>query len=252
MPDTRSTPTPQTVRNRLLRLLPLADLERLLPRLEPVELSLKSVLLEPGAAIESVHFVETGTVSIIAMLDDGTRVEVGLVGPEGLVGISLLLGAPIAPLEGMVQVSGTALRLPAAAFRATLAEMPALLGVLLRYVDAFHVQVSQTAACNGRHQIEQRLARWLLMTHDRVESDSFQMTQEFMSTMLGVQRPGVTLAIGALQRAGLVQHDKGSVRVLNRPGLEAASCECYGTVQQRFDWLWAQSWTSARGRSPPH
>jgi CRP-like cAMP-binding protein len=154
-----------------------------------------------------------------------------------MVGISLLLGAPTSALEGLVQVDGTALRLPAAAFRAALSEMPALLGLLLRYVDAFHVQVSQTVACNGRHQIEQRLARWLLMTHDRVEGDSFTMTQEFMSAMLGVQRPGVTLAIGALQRAGLVQHDKGSARVLDRPGLEAASCECYGIVRQRFDWL---------------
>lgn len=134
-------------------------------------------------------------------------------------------------------MGGTALRLPAAAFRAALAEMPALLGPLLRYVDAFHFQVAQSAACNGRHPIEQRLARWLLITHDRVEGDRFFMTQEFMSTMLGVRRPGVTLAIGTLQRAGLVQHDRGSAQVLNRRGLEAASCECYGIVQRRFDWL---------------
>ena len=130
-----------------------------------------------------------------------------------------------------------AMRMPAAAFRAALARMPAFLSLLLRYVDAFHVQVSHSAACNSRHHIEQRLARWLLMTHDRVAADSFHMTQEFMSTMLGVRRPGVTLAMGALQRAGLVQHDKGAARVLDRPDLEAASCECYGIVQQRFDWL---------------
>lgn len=230
-------PTPRTVRNRLLRLLPPGDLDRLWPRLEPVELSLKTVLLTPDAVVEAMHFVETGTVSMIAMLEDGAQVEVGLVGPEGVVGLPLLLGAPTSPLEGIVQVSGTALRLPAAGFRAALAEMPALLGLLLRYVDAFHVQVAQSAACNSRHQIEQRLARWLLMTHDRVESDRFFMTQEFMSTMLGVRRPGVTLAIGALQRAGLVRHSKGNVQVLDRPGLEAASCECYEAVQRRFDWL---------------
>ena len=241
MPGTRSRPTPETVRNRLLRLLPPADLERLCPQLEPVELAAKTVLLESGTTVGSVHFLETATVSMIAMLEDGVRIEVGLVGLEGLVGISLLLGAPTAPLEAMTQVSGTALRLPAAAFRAALVELPALLGLLLRYVDAFHVQVTQSAACNSRHQIEQRLARWLLMTHDRVKGDSFTMTQEFMSTMLGVRRPGVTLAIGALQRAGLVQHDRGSVRVLNRSGLEAVSCECYDIVRQRFDWLWAQS-----------
>ena len=237
MPNISSHPTPQTVRNRLLRLLPPAELERLWPRLEPVELVVRSVLLAPGAAVESVHFMETGTVSMIAMLEDGTQIEVGLVGPEGMAGLPLLLGAATSPLEGMVQVGGTALRLPAAGFRAALAEAPSLLGLLLRYVDAFHVQVAQTAACNNRHQIEQRLARWLLMTHDRVEGDSFTMTQEFMSAMLGVQRPGVTLAVGALQRAGLVRHDKGSMRVLDRPGLEAAACECYGIARRRFDWL---------------
>lgn len=238
MPAVSSGLTPRPVRNRLLRLLPPADLERLWPRLELVELSLKAVLLTPGAAVDSVHFVETGTVSMIATLGDGTQIEVGLVGPEGMTGLPLLLGASTSPLEGMVQVNGAALRLPAAAFRAALAEMPAFLALLLRYVDAFHFQVAQSAACNSRHQIEQRLARWLLMTHDRVEGDSFSMTQEFMSTMLGVQRPGVTLAIGALQRAGLVQHHRGNMRVLDRPGLEAAACECYETVRKRFDWLW--------------
>ena len=240
MPDISSRPTPQTVRNRLLRLLPPADLERLCPRLEPVGLTARSVLLLPGVPVESVHFVETGTVSMIAMMEDGTRIEVGLVGPEGMTGLSLLLGAPTSPLEGMVQVDGTALRLPAAAFRTALAETPALLGLLLRYVDAFHVQVAQSAACNGRHQIEQRLARWLLTTHDRVEGDTFLITQEFMSTMLGVRRPAVTLALGALQRAGLVRHSKGHAQVLDRPGLEAASCECYEIVRQRYAWLVAQ------------
>ena len=178
---------------------------------------------------------------MVAMMEDGAQIEVGLVGPEGMTGLPLLLGAPTSALEGLVQVGGTALRLPAAAFRAALAEVPSLLGLLLRYVDAFHVQVAQTAACNGRHQMEQRLARWLLMTHDRVADDSFHMRQEFMSTMLGVRRPAVTLAVGALQRAGLVRHDRGQMRVLDRPGLEAASCECYETVRQRFAWLMAQS-----------
>ena len=241
MPTSLSSLTPcQTVRNRLLRLLPPAELDRLWPRLEPVELPLKSVLLMPDVPVESLHFVEAGTVSMIAMLEDGMQIEVGLVGPEGLAGLPLLLGAGTSALEGMVQVRGTALRLPAAALRAALAEAPGLLPLLLRYVDAFHFQVAQSAACNGRHHIEQRLARWLLMTHDRVGGDSFFMTQEFMSTMLGVRRPGVTLAIGALQRAGLVGHEKSHVRMLDRPGLEAASCECYEFVRRRFDWLTAQ------------
>ena len=245
MPATSSRPTlhptSRTVRNRLLRLLPPAELERLWPRLEPVELPMRSVLLTPGATVEHVHFLETGTVSMIAMLEDGVQIEVGLVGSEGMAGLPLLLGVATSAREVMAQLDGTALRLPAAGFRAALAEAPSLQGLLLRYVDAFHVQVAQTAACNGRHRIEQRLARWLLMTHDRVEGDRFLMTQEFMSIMLGVRRPGVTLAIGALQRAGLVRHDKGWVRVLDRFGLEAASCECYGMVQRRFDWLMPQS-----------
>lgn len=237
MPGALSGPSPHTVRNRLLRLLPQADLERLWPRLEAVTLQVKSMLLTPETEVDSVHFVEVGTVSMLALLEEGIPIEVGLVGPEGMIGLPLLLGAPTSPLEGMVQVSGVALRLSAAAFRATLAETPALLALLLRYVDAFHVQVAQSAACNGRHHIEQRLARWLLMTHDRVEGDSFMITQEFMSTMLGVRRPGVTLAVGALQRAGVVRHDRGIAQVLDRPGLEAASCECYGVVRSRYDWL---------------
>jgi CRP-like cAMP-binding protein len=137
----------------------------------------------------------------------------------------------------MVQVEGHALRMPAVAFRSALAEIPSLMGVLLRYLDAVQAQIAQSAACNGRHPIEQRLARWLLTTLDRVEGDSFVMTQEFMSTMLGVRRPGVTLAIGALQRAGLVRHERGTMHVLDRTGLEAASCECHDLVKQRFAWL---------------
>ena len=237
MPSSFASPTLQTVQNLLLRALPPAELVQLWPRFERVELFVRHTLLVPDAAVGSVYFVESGTVSMITTLEDGARIEVGLVGPEGIVGLPVLLGAETSALEGMVQVDGAALRLSAACFRSALTDLPTLLGLLLRYVDAFHSQVTQSAACNGRHQIEQRLARWLLMTHDRVEGDSFQMTQEFMSTMLGVRRPGVTLAIGALQRAGLVHHEKGSARVLDRPGLEAAACECYAVTQRRYAWL---------------
>ena len=160
--DTR--PTPNTVQNRLLRALPSPVLDQLWPRLERVELLAKKVLIAEGASVESLHFIETGTVSMITTLENGARIEVGLVGPEGIVGLPLLLHAERSTLEGMVQVDGLALRLPAAAFSAAIAEIPALLGLLLRYVDAFYGQVTQTAACNGQHQIEQRLARRLLMT----------------------------------------------------------------------------------------
>ena len=241
MLNTPLKPIPQRTSNRLLTFLPPTDLERLWSKLEPVKLHTKSTPLLMEAAVENVYFLETGTVSMIAIMADGGQVEVGLVGPEGMIGLSLLLGASTSPLEGLVQVGGTALRLPATAFRAALAEMPSFLNLLLRYVDTFLFQVAQTAACNGRHRVEQRLARWLLMMHDRVEGDSFPMTQEFMSAMLGVRRAGVTVAITVLQRANLVEHHKGNARVLDRPGLEAVSCECYGTVRQRFDWLMAKS-----------
>lgn len=218
-------------------MLPAEELQRFSARLEPVKLSIKNVLFGNGAPVTAVYFVEAGVVSLITLLEDGTRIEVGIAGVEGIVGLPLLLGAETSPVEAMVQVEGEALRLPAAGFRQALAEAPSLMGLLLRYVDSFGVQVSQTAACNSRHQIEQRLARWLLMTRDRLDTDSFQMTQEFMSTLLGVRRPGVTLALGALQRAGLVRHQRGVVELLDPAGLEAAACECHGVVSQRFAWL---------------
>ena len=231
-------------RNLLLEALPPDAMARLRPRLESVELPLKARMLIPDEPVEFVHFMQSGTVSMISTLEDGAAVEVGLIGPEGFVGLSVLLGAPTASLEGLVQVAGTALRLPAAGLRAALDEVPGLRELLLRYVDSFHVQVSQSATCNVRHRIEQRLARWLLMTHDRVGGDAFTMTQEFLSHMLGVHRPGVTLAVGALQRAGLVRHDRGTMHVLDRAGLEAASCECYAAVRRRMDWI--------MGAPPPH
>ena len=174
---------------------------------------------------------------MVSTLEDGARIEVGMVGPEGMVGLPVLLGSGTSPWEAMVQVEGLGSRMSAHAFRAALTEPPSLMGVLLRYLDAVQSQIAQSAACNGRHPVEQRLARWLLTTLDRLEGDSFVMTQEFMSTMLGVRRPGVTLAIGALQRAGLVRHEKGTMHVLDRTGLGAASCECHDVVRRRFAWL---------------
>lgn len=232
---------PRRINNRLLSLLSSVDLEQLQPWLEPVKLYKRSVPLVIGVTIENVYFVETGAVSMISLLEDGVQVEVGLVGPEGMLGLPLILGASTSPLDGLVQIDGTALRLPANAFRAAVAKIPNLSNLLLRYVDTFLFQVSQIAVCNGRHQIEQRAARWILMMHDRVESDSFPMTQETMSVMLGVRRACVTAAIAALQRANLVQHHKGIMRVSDRAGLEGASCECYATVRRRFEWLMAQS-----------
>jgi CRP-like cAMP-binding protein len=223
--------------NRLLRALPAADLERLWPRLDRMELRANTTVQTAEAPMEGLLFLEAGTVSMIATFEDGSRIEVGMVGCEGVVGLPLVFGATSSALEGLVQMEGRALRLPAGGLRAALADMPALMPLLLRYADSFLFQVAQAGACNGKHPIEQRLARWLLMEHDRSDGDSFVMTQEFMAIMLGVRRPGVTLAIGALQRAGLVVHGRGHLRVVNRAGLEAAACECYGLIRRRFAWL---------------
>ena len=227
------------MRNRLLRALSAEALAQFAPRLERVSLTAKDIVLVPDQPVEFVHFLESGTVSMISTLRDGGMVEVGLIGSEGFVGLSVLLGAPTSPQEGVVQLDGTALRMTAREFGAALPQIPGLLALLLRYVDSFHVQVAQSATCNARHQIEQRLARWLLMTHDRADGDRFLMTQEFMSHMLGVQRPGVSIAMGALLRAGLVRHRRSMVEVLDRAGLEAASCECYAQICRRLDWIMA-------------
>ena len=173
-------------------------------------------------------------VSLLARLEDGAAQEVGLVGREGLVGVSVVLGDDGTPVEHMVQGAGAALRVRAAELRAALERSATLRAALLRYVQAFHLQVTQTAVCNGRHALEQRLARWLLMAHDRFESDRFPMTQEFMAVMLGVWRPGVTIAAGILQKAGVIGYERGVVVVLDRGRLEGASCECYGTVRRQF------------------
>src|SRR3954463_9050732 len=177
-------------RNRLLMALPPDDLVRLRPRLEAVELPLRQVLHAPGKPIGAVHFPETGSGSTLACMEDGDAGEVGQIGNEGMVGLPLLLGGDSDDLEAVVQSPGTALRLDAQAFHESLEQIPALQTLLLRYALVHHGQVARTAACNGRHPIDQRLARWLLMAHDRSEGDEFPMTHEFLSMMLGVRRGG--------------------------------------------------------------
>jgi CRP-like cAMP-binding protein len=223
--------------NRLLLALPKPELERVQPSLQRVELSLRKTVQTQDAAIDHVYFIEAGMVSMVARLSDGTRSEVGVVGREGMVGLPLLLNAKTSPIEGVVQLEGSALRLSAMVFQNQLAELPVLRSVLLRYVDAFHAQVTQTAVCNSRHLITQRLARWLLMTHDRTDGDSFPITQEFLAAMLGVRRAGITSAMNTLQTKQLVEHQRRGLRIIDRPGLEATVCECYQAVQNRFAWL---------------
>jgi CRP-like cAMP-binding protein len=174
---------------------------------------------------------------MLAYMEDGDAAEVGLIGREGFVGLAVLLGADHDDVEAMVQSPGTALRMDARAFREDLERIPALRTLLLRHVLVHHGQVVRTAACNGRHLTEQRLARWLLMAHDRVEGDEFPMTHEFLSLMLGVRRAGVTVAAGHLQKAGFIRYERGRIEVTDRPGLESVACECYGMVRRASDRL---------------
>jgi CRP-like cAMP-binding protein len=235
-----AVPTP---RNRLLAALPAEDLARLWPLLEPVEHEQRHILVAPDEPITAVYFPGTGWTSMLALLSDGRSAEVGLVGSEGMVGLPLLLGSDRSSVEAMVQASGTMLRLRANAFRQALEESTALRTILLRYALAFQQQVTQTAACNGHHALDQRLARWLLMAHDRAEGDEFPMTQEFLAIMLCVHRPGVTVAARLFQQAGLIRYGQGHMKIIDREGLEAAACECYGAVRRQFEALLG----SARG-----
>jgi CRP-like cAMP-binding protein len=224
-------------RNRLLAALPPDSLARLQPRLELVELPFRKTLHEPEVPIHTVYFPETGWISLVATLEDGDGAEVGLVGFEGVAGLPIILADEACDLEAMVQCSGTAFSLGAGMLRQAMEEDPALRHLLLRYALAHHGQVSRTAACNGRHHTEQRLARWLLMAHDRAKGDEFPMTHEFLSMMLGVRRSGVTVAAGVLQKAQFIRYERGSITVTDRPGLESAACECYGVQRRAFDRL---------------
>jgi len=226
-----------TIRNQLLTALPPADFAALADHLQPAQLELKQLLYEPGQAIQTVYFLESGLVSNVAPLENGHGVEVGVIGREGLVGLPVILGAQRATTEAMVQIEGNAWRIRADALRAAFDRSTALRSVLLRYVQAFHAQVAQTAACNAQHTVDVRLARWLLMQHDRAEQDEFPMTHEFLALMLGARRPSISVAAAALQKARAIRYTHGQVTVLDRATLEAASCECYGVVREQFDEL---------------
>jgi CRP-like cAMP-binding protein len=231
-----STP-PVAVKNQLLAALPPEVLSRLLPRMRSFSLTLRECLIAPDVPIEAVYFVESGWVSLVATLDDGSQAEVGLIGREGMVGLPLITGIDTAFVEAFVQGNGSALQMEAGAFRHAMEEEPALRNRMFRYLEAMNSQTTQTAACNGRHDLEQRLARWLLMAHDRSDGDEFQITQEFLALMLCVYRPSVSVVASTLQRAGMIRYGRGHVAVLDRAGLEATACDCYSVVKRRFERL---------------
>lgn len=213
--------------SRLLAALSGVHQERLRAELDFIPLPLREVLYEPLETICYIYFPVDGVVSIVALMEDGLTAEVGLVGKEGMVGVPVLLGMTTTPNRAIVQLEGSSLRMEAGAFRSYVTKHPSVERYFLRYAQLRLSQVSLIAACNGLHRIEQRLARWLLMVGDRMESDSFFLTQEYAATMLAVRRAGVTHAAGLLQKAGIINYVRGHVTILDRPKLESISCECY-------------------------
>jgi CRP-like cAMP-binding protein len=228
---------PPATRNRLLAALPPEVLAELWPRLQPVQFVHRQVLHEADMPIGAVYFPETGWASVLTYMEDGDAAEVGLIGREGLVGVPVLLGAERDDFETIVQGPGSALRMEAGAFREELERIPGFRTLLLRYALVHLGQVARSAACNGRHHTDQRLARWLLMAHDRSEGDDFPMTHEFLGMMLGARRAGITVAAGQLQKAGFIRYERGRIEVTDRPGLESAACECYGIARRAQDSL---------------
>jgi CRP-like cAMP-binding protein len=219
--------------NRLLAGLPPKTYRNLAADLVPVTLEFGDVLCEPGAQITHVYFPARSVVSLLTVVDGHSALEVGLVGEEGMVVIPLALGVSVSPVRALVQGAGPAMRMTAGHFRKAFDSTPALQRSLHRYTHALIAQVTQTAACNRFHSVEARLARWLLMTRDRVCSDQFRLTHEFLSHMLGVRRVGVTIAASALQRRKLIEYQRGRITILDNAGLEAAACSCYALVRQR-------------------
>lgn len=223
-----------SIANRLLATLPRAAYGRLVPNLEPVTLEFGEVLYEPGDPIRHVYFPNDSLVSLLTVVDRHLALEVGMVGREGMVGVAFALGIAASPVRAMVQGHGTALRMKAARFRSEFGQDAFLRRQVLLYTHALMAQVAQTAACNRFHVVEARLARWLLMTRDRVGSDQFHLTHEFLGHMLGVRRVGVTNAAHALKRQKLIDYSRGDIAIMNGRGLEAASCSCYEVVKDRF------------------
>lgn len=223
--------------NHLLAALPLKDFERILPKLKLVPMPLGEVLYESGSRLRNVYFPTTTIVSLLYMLADGASAEIAVVGNEGIIGVSLFMGGETTTNRAVVQSAGHAYRLPSQVLKDEFTRAGPMQHLLLRYTQALITQMAQTAVCNRHHSVDQQLCRWLLLSLDRLPSSDLVMTQELIANMLGVRREGVTEAAGKLQQAGLIHYSRGHITVLDRPGLEARSCECYAVVKTESDRL---------------
>jgi len=227
---------PDPRKNHLLAALPDAEWQRWLPQLELVEMPLGQVLYESGSTLSHVYFPITSIVSLLYVMEDGASAEIAVVGNEGIVGIALFMGGGSTPSRAVVQSAGQGMRLKARAIKDEFGRAP-VLHLLLRYTQALITQMAQTAVCNRHHSLDQQLCRWLLLSLDRLHGSELTMTQELIANMLGVRREGVTEAALKLQKAGLIRYARGRISVLDRPGLEKRSCECYAVVKKEYDRL---------------
>ena len=233
--ENKATDDPK--QNDLLAALPPAAWERWLPQLEAVEMPLGKVLYESGSKMTHVYFPTTSIVSLLYVMEDGASAEIAVVGHEGIVGISLFMGGSSTPSRAVVQSAGLGYRLQASLMMLEFNRAGPVLHLLLRYTQALITQMAQTAVCNRHHSLDQQLCRWLLLSLDRLKSNDLVMTQELIANMLGVRREGVTEAAGQLQDAGLIRYRRGHIHVVDRPGLEKRSCECYAVVKHEYDRL---------------
>lgn len=220
--------------NLLLAALPDAEWQRWQRGLEPVDLPLGKVLYESGMPLSHVYFPTSAIVSLLYVMEDGASAEIAVVGLEGLVGISLFMGGDTTPSRAVVQSAGQGFRLKAAEMRAEFERAGPVMHLLLRYTQALITQMAQTAVCNRHHSLDQQLCRWLLLSLDRLPGNQLVMTQELIGNMLGVRREGVTEAARKLQAAGIIRYARGHITVLDRPALEARTCECYGVVRSEY------------------
>lgn len=225
------------MKNQLLAALPPKEYSRLVAYMEVVPIEFKQEFYLPNQPIEYVYFLNDGVASMLTVMTDGLAIEVATVGNEGMVGLPVFLGVDRVPGECFMQVAGSGFKMRADAFKTHVTADSLLYNMLQRYTQALFNQIAQSAACNRLHSIEQRMCRWLLMTADRVDTNTFSLTQEFLSIMLGVNRSTVSLNASILQKAGLINYTRGQITILDRPGLENITCECYQVVKAEFDRL---------------